>query len=531
MKKYNIGNNINPTEVTDYDIHISPKDKFGVSYSSDGTRLIGIKEKKDFCSTEYHIIDGTKIICDEAFSGCSHISKIIIPDSVEIIGSWAFANCRSLENIVFSNSLKTIKSFAFKDCKKLNNIVLPNTLESLGEMVFSYTNIKEIVLPYSLKEIEGNPITYNNVCFKSNSPHFIVEDNNLYNKGKKTILSFQSEKDSFIIPETVETIGNYAFWYTKLNSITITPNVSRIGINPFANIMGIDFKFTNLSPHFHFENGLLITNDKKTLISCLSNTPIVILPLSITTIAENAFCSKYITNCILHNKLKRINNWAFEGCKELTNINLPNSIEYIGRAAFYRCSSLVSINIPPKIKCISRSLFYKCTSIRNIEIPLGVTKIDKYAFCHCHSLIDIIIPSSVAIIEKSAFYGCRWLKSVFIPKSVKRIGYYAFSDCQEVTIIRRGRSSYKQYSSMSLIATDIGNKERIQKMLPKYLHSIIKEQSLEHYIHEQDTIEENTEIEEIYNNEGFERVKCPRCGDWYYVYSGVCDTCGYPWNE
>ena len=93
MKKYNIGNNINPTEVTDYDIHISPKDKFGVSYSSDGTRLIGIKEKKDFCSTEYHIIDGTKIICDEAFSGCSHISKIIIPDSVEIIGSWAFANC------------------------------------------------------------------------------------------------------------------------------------------------------------------------------------------------------------------------------------------------------------------------------------------------------------------------------------------------------------------------------------------------------------------------------------------------------
>ncbi len=528
MINNDIESHMTSTEVTDYDFYISQKDKYGVSYSSDGTRLIGIKEKKDFCSTEYHITDGTKIICDEAFSGCSHISKIIIPDSVEIIGNRAFADCRYLNNIVLPNSLKAIKSFAFKGCKILSNIVLPNTLESLGEMAFSYTNIKEIVLPYSLKEIEGNPIAYKKVSFKSNSPHFVVEDDILYTIGKKTILSYQSDATIFTIPETIETIGNYAFWYANLSSITITPNVSKIGINPFANT---DIELINLSPYFHFENELLMTKDKRILISCLSKTSKVIMPLSLTTIAESAFCSRDIKKCILHNKLKRINNWAFEGCKELTNINLPNSIEYIGRAAFYRCSSLVSINIPPKIKCISRSLFNKCTSIRNIEIPLGVTKIDKYAFCHCHSLIDIIIPSSVAIIEKSAFRYCRWLKSVFIPKSVKRIGYYAFSDCQEVTIIRRGRSSYKQYSSMSLIATDIGNKERIQKMLPKYLHSIIKEQSLEHYVQEHDTIEENTEIEEIYNNESFEEVKCPRCGDWYYVSSGVCDTCGYPWNE
>lgn len=334
MKKDNIENSIYSTEATDYDIHFSPKDKFGVSYSSDGNRLIGIQEKKDFGSIEYHIIDGTKIICDHAFSGCSCISKIIIPDSVEIIGSRAFANCRSLENIIFSNSLKTIKSFAFKDCKKLNNIILPNTLEYLGEMVFSYTNIKEIILPHSLREIEGNPIAYNKVSFISNSPHFVVEDNNLYTMGKKAILSYQSEVTTFTIPKTVETIGSYAFWYANLNSITITSNVSKIGINPFANA---NFELINLSSYFFFKNKLLMTKDKRTLISCLSKEPIVIIPLSVTTIAESAFCSKYITKCVLHNKLKRINNWAFEDCTELENISLPNSIEYLGQGAFYGC--------------------------------------------------------------------------------------------------------------------------------------------------------------------------------------------------
>ena len=76
--------------------------------------------------------------------------------------------------------------------------------------------------------------------------------------GKKAILSYQSEVTTFTIPKTVETIGSYAFWYANLNSITITSNVSKIGINPFANA---NFELINLSSYFFFKNKLLMTKE------------------------------------------------------------------------------------------------------------------------------------------------------------------------------------------------------------------------------------------------------------------------------
>lgn len=521
-------NEIISTKVTDYDFHIAHKDNYGVSYSDDGTKLIGIHEKKEFNCIKYQVKEGTKVICDYAFSKCPNVFRIIIPDSVEVIGVRAFSGCSSLKSIVLSNSLKTIKSFAFKDCKSLKEITLPNSLETLGEMAFSYTNIKEITLPYSLIRIEGNPITYNKVSIKSDSPYFMVEDNNLYSKGMRTIFSFQSETTSFTIPETVKEIASYAFWYSNLKNITITPNVRTIGINPFAKTT---VQIKNLSPLFYLENDLLITNDKKTLICNLSKEKEIRLPSSITTISEAAFAFSIINKCILPNNLRTIKRHAFESCSQLSEINLPNKIEYIGDGAFMHCCSLEKIDIPKNIKYISNDLFCKCTSLKELKIPIGVTKIGEQAFWGCYSLNELTIPTSVIIIEKAAFRYCKKLNSVFIPQTVKRIGFYAFSDCQEITNIKKNRSSYKKYKSISLIATDIGNKERVKKMLPKYLHHIIKEQSLEDYVRSLNTLEENTEIEEVYNNESLEEVKCPRCGDWYYTSNGVCDTCGYPWNE
>ena len=153
------------------------------------------------------------------------------------------------------------------------------------------------------------------------------------------------------------------------------------------------------------------------------------------------------------------------------------------------------------------------------------------AFYQCKSFKEIIIPKSVQYIDRLAFRYCRNLKAVYIPDSVKRIGMYAFSDCQEITTVRRGRSIYREYESMGLIATPPGNKEKIERMLPKYLHDIIKELTYKEFINCNMQLYENIKTEREYDYNYLDRVKCPRCGDWYYVDDGVCDTCGYPWNE
>lgn len=173
----------------------------------------------------------------------------------------------------------------------------------------------------------------------------------------------------------------------------------------------------------------------------------------------------------------------------------------------------------------------KTFSCREYRIKESVKIICDYAFAGCSTIINVIIPDSVEVIGERAFLCCRNLKAVYIPDSVKRIGMYAFSDCQEITTVRRGRSIYREYESMGLIATPPGNKEKIERMLPKYLHDIIKELTYKEFINCNMQLYENIKTEREYDYNYLDRVKCPRCGDWYYVDDGVCDTCGYPWNE
>lgn len=173
----------------------------------------------------------------------------------------------------------------------------------------------------------------------------------------------------------------------------------------------------------------------------------------------------------------------------------------------------------------------KTFSCREYRIKESVKIICDYAFAGCSTIINVIIPDSVEVIGERAFRRCRNLKAVYIPDSVKRIGMYAFSDCQEITTVRRGRSIYREYESMGLIATPPGNKEKIERMLPKYLHDIIKELTYKEFINCNMQLYENIKTEREYDYNYLDRVKCPRCGDWYYVDDGVCDTCGYPWNE
>ena len=51
-----------------------------------------------------------------AFSSCTSLTSIEIPNSVTIIGNSAFHNCSSLTSIEFPNSVTTIEEGAFCGC-------------------------------------------------------------------------------------------------------------------------------------------------------------------------------------------------------------------------------------------------------------------------------------------------------------------------------------------------------------------------------------------------------------------------------
>ena len=92
-----------------------------------------------YCSklTNITIPDSVTSIGSYAFDGCSGLTSITIPESVTSIGDFAFSNCHGLTSITIPESVTSIGDFAFRGCSRLTSITIPNSVTSIGDNAFS----------------------------------------------------------------------------------------------------------------------------------------------------------------------------------------------------------------------------------------------------------------------------------------------------------------------------------------------------------------------------------------------------------
>ena len=206
---------------------------------------------------------------------------------------------------------------------------------------------------------------------------------------------------------------------------------------------------------------------------CTSLTSVVIGD-SVTTIGDHAFydCDR-LTSVVIPDSVTSISKWAFGDCNSLTSVVIPDSVTSIGGAAFGYCRSLASVTIlgAPEV---SSSAFSYCNSalyaygryIGDAENPYAIlieltnknlstytihedTKvIASDAFSECERLTSITIPDSVKAISYGAFEDCDSLTSVVIPDSVTSIGKDAFYSCNSLTSIKY-RGTQAQWNAIS----------------------------------------------------------------------------------
>ena len=209
-------------------------DEWGVKYSKDGRKLLGVPET---VSGSYSVKEGTRIICNHAFWHCNSLSDIVIPSSVTSIGDWAFEHCRSLSDIVIPDSVTSIGNGAFSFCRSLSDIVIPDSVTSIGNGAFNYcSSLKYISIPKSVICLNGNPFYNWDGKLECLSPNFICEDDVLFNKGKSKIISFRNQNiESYVIPTSVTSIGDNAFTVCRsLSKIVIPSSVTSIGSGAFS---------------------------------------------------------------------------------------------------------------------------------------------------------------------------------------------------------------------------------------------------------------------------------------------------------
>lgn len=283
--------------------------------------------------------------------------------------------------------------------------------------------------------------------------------------GKGAFKSLQSSLTSVVIPASVTSIEEEAFYYcTKLTKISIPASVTSIGVNAF-------FNCTALSTVTLSAPSNLKTIGLGAFEECTSLAKIVI-PASVTSIGDRAFirCTSLSTVTLsTAGNLDSIGAGAFYGCAKLTKMVIPASVTSIGNEAFSRCVKLstVSFDGTSKLDSIGQ-LAFESTALTQIAIPASVTSIDGMAFIMCTGLTNIdvnsqnqnyisadgilfnktktdlviypagkkdtvySVPASVQNICDYSFVGCINLASISIPAGVTSVGNYVFAYCDSL---------------------------------------------------------------------------------------------------
>ncbi|MDE6264350.1 MAG: leucine-rich repeat protein [Paramuribaculum sp.] len=342
------------------------------------------------CSSLTSITLGEKLqeIRDFAFNECQNLKSVDIPNSVTSIGSYAFSGCSGLTSVTIPNSVKSIGYSAFYGCSGLKSVDIPNSVTSIGESAF--------VECFNLTKAEFASIeSLCSIKFYGFSANPLSHAHNLYINGELI--------EDLVIPESVDSIGNYAFYgCSGLQSVSIPNSVKYIGSSAFCQCSGL-------------------TSIK--------------IPNSVTSISDHTFSQcDGLTSVTIPNSVKSIGEAAFCGGSCLKSVSIPNSVTYIGSDAFSGCSGLTSVVIPNSITSIGESAFSWCSGLKSVDMPNSVTSIGKSAFYKCTALEKIVVPSSVKTIGEKAFYGDTSLSSIIIGHGLKKIGDEAFFDCPAKTV-------------------------------------------------------------------------------------------------
>ena len=265
--------------------------------------------------TSIEIVEGTISITPFAFSDCTSLISISLPNSLKIIGKRAFYACSSLTSITIPQSITHIKKDVFMGCTSLSSIIWnsKNCTDFSDYYYGPFYDNRSIITSFTFGEHVEHIPSY--LCY---------EMQNL---------------TTIIIPSSVASIGWNSFYKCSLlNTITIEKNVLNIGANAFS--------------------------------GCTKLTDITYLG-DIVDWCKIEFKNASSNPMYYSHKIK-INN------QELNDLILPNTIQKIGDYAFYQCSTIQSIiceaETPPMV---GSQAFYNISKYTPIYVPCG--RVDTYS--------------------------------------------------------------------------------------------------------------------------------------------------------
>lgn len=372
-----------------------------------GNHLIKVNSN---VSGEFNFRQGTLSIAGGAFSDCTLLTGIEIPDSIQWIGAGAFQNCSSLESI-------TIPFVGF-------NGKSDNGIKVHFGYIFGFTSERgtyEYGHYSSLLRQSGNTKYYDNyTCFIPDSLTTVILTGG--STIKDSAFNNCSSLVSIVIPDGITEISWDAFsGCTSLTSIAIPDSVTIIYSDAFNFCTSLKSvyisdltKWCSISFNDNplrygaslYLNGELLTE--------------VTIPDGITAIGYRTFygCTS-LKKVTIPYGVTSIGHYAFSGCSSLESITIPNSVSEIGSYVFSDCSVIKSVIIPDSVTSIGQDMFANCRLLSSVKMSNGLSDMGYHTFYNCISLVSIEIPASIKTIDKNVFDGCYKLVEIINKSSVE----------------------------------------------------------------------------------------------------------------
>ena len=262
-------------------------------------------------------------IGESAFRDCSGITKVILPSCITSIGFAAFLGCNSLESINIPEFVTSIDRYAFSGCT------------SLTKISFNAYNCSDL---YKATQNDSGTYYYNEVFSKA---------------------GINGDGICVTIGKNVKHVPAYLFYPHNTDS-SKRPNITMV---EFENRDGALQINRDAFYSCNTIKGVYVPNIKTWCMVSFANegsNPLMT--------AQHLYCDgELVTNLIIPEGIKKINQNAFRACHDIVSIVIPDSVTEIGY-----CS------------------FNYCTGIKDIVLGKGIETIVYYAFNR--RINDVIVP-------------------------------------------------------------------------------------------------------------------------------------------